>query len=66
MADGNLVEQSILKIDTWLKATKTKEYRLGLLACANPRAVERVRGGGGTVKALSQILDFIDANPDGV
>lgn len=57
------MEQAVQKIDAWLKATDTKDYRLGLLACANPRAVERIRRGTATVQALRDVLDYIDRNP---
>lgn len=63
MSEGNLVAQAVDKIDKWLKHTGMAESRLGLLACANARAVERVRNGSGSVATLQAILDYIDAHP---
>ena len=63
MSEGNLVAQALDKIDKWLKQTGMAESRLGLLACANARAVERVRGGTGSVATLQAILEYIEAHP---
>jgi hypothetical protein len=51
------------KIDDWLKASGMPESRLGLLACANARAVERVRAGTGSVDTLRALLDYVAKNP---
>lgn len=59
----NPVDIAVDKIDGWLKATNTPEYRLGLMACANARAVQRVREGTATVSTLKAILAYIEANP---
>lgn len=59
MNERNLVDDALQKIDAWLEKTGTPEYRLGLMACANPRAVERVRAGTARVDSLRQILDYI-------
>lgn len=53
----------VAKIEAWLKVTKMAESRLGLLACANPRAVERIRNGGATLNTLRQVMDYIAAHP---
>lgn len=50
-------------IDRWLKKTGVPEARLGLLAAANPRAVERIRSGTATVDTLNAVLRYIKANP---
>lgn len=63
MRDENPVDREIRKIDEWLKATGMKESRLGLLACANPRAVERVRNGTGSVDSLRALVEYIARNP---
>lgn len=63
MSEGNLVAQALDKIDRWLKQTGMAESRLGLLACANARAVERVRAGTGSVATLQAIIDYIDKHP---
>jgi hypothetical protein len=59
----NPVDKQIARIDAYLKATGMKDSRLGLLACANARAVERVRNGTGSVESLRQLIDYIDAHP---
>ena len=55
----NPVDEAIKEIDAFLKVSKMKEYRLGLLACANPRAVERVRSGKASVETLRAIIDYV-------
>ena len=50
-------------IDKWLKKTGIPEARLGLLSCANPRAVERIRAGTARVETLSDVLNYIRKNP---
>lgn len=57
------MDKEISKIEAWLAATGMKESRLGLLACANARAVERVRNGSGSVESLRSIIDYIARNP---
>lgn len=61
--DENPVDREIRKIDDWLKVSGMTESRLGLLACANPRAVERVRNGTGSVDTLRALVDYIRRNP---
>jgi hypothetical protein len=63
LMDENPVDREIAKIEAWLKASGMKESRLGLLACANARAVERVRNGSGSVESLRSIIDYITRNP---
>lgn len=63
MTEDNPVDREIKKIDDWLKASGMKESRLGLLACANPRAVERVRNGSGSVDSLRALIDYISLHP---
>ena len=63
MQEGNLVAMALDKIDKWLKATGMSESRLGLLSCANARAVDRVRNGSGSVSTLQAILEYIEKNP---
>lgn len=59
----NPVDEQLKQIDKWLADTGMAESRLGLLACANARAVERVRNGTARVDSLRQILDYILQNP---
>lgn len=61
--DENPVDREIKKIEAWLAATGMKESRLGLLACANPRAVERVRNGTGSVDSLRALIEYIRLHP---
>jgi len=63
MTEQNLVAVALDKIDKWLKTSGIPESRLGLLACANARAVERVRNGSGSVATLQAILEYIEKNP---
>ena len=63
MQEGNLVAVALDKIDKWLKSSGMSESRLGLLSCANARAVERVRNGSGSVATLRAILEYIEAHP---
>ena len=63
MQEGNLVAQALDKIDKWLKVTGMSESRLGLLSCANARAVERVRNGSGSVATLQAVLAYIEEHP---
>lgn len=51
------------RIEAWLKATGMPESRLGLLACANPRAVSRIRNGSARVATLRLVLGYIEAHP---
>lgn len=59
----NPVDREISKIDDWLKESGMAESRLGQLACANARAVERIRNGTARVESLRQVLDYIALNP---
>lgn len=61
--ETNLVDEALRRLETWLKASKMSESRLGQLACANARAVERVRAGTGSVASLRALLAYIDQNP---
>lgn len=56
------MDVGIERIDAYLKQSGMKESRLGLLACANARAVQRVRDGSASVETLRQLLDYIDRN----
>lgn len=53
------------EIEDWLGKTGMKPSRLGSLSCANPRAVEGIRSGNGTIKNLNRVLLYIRTNPDG-
>ena len=53
------------EIDAWLAKTKTAVSRLGMLAAANPKAVERIRDGTARVETLNRVLAYIRANPKG-
>lgn len=57
------VSRALKQMEDWLKATGMTPSRLGLLACANARAVDRVRAGSGSVASLEAILAYIEAHP---
>ncbi len=57
------MEKELATIDAWLEATGTAQSRLGLLACANPRAIERIRSGTASVRNLYLVLEHIKRNP---
>ena len=63
MQDENLVATALDKIDRWLKATGTKDYKLGSLACANVRAVPRIRDKSASIETLEAVLRYIDDHP---
>lgn len=63
MAEQNLVAVALDRIDKWLKATGIPASRLGLLACANARAVERVRNKTASIETLESLLEYIEKNP---
>ena len=57
------MEKEIAQIDTWLAATGMLESRLGALACANVRVVERIRNGSASMRSLYFVLTYIKQNP---
>lgn len=59
------MDREIAKIEAYLKTSGMKESRLGLLACANARAVERIRNGSGSVESLRAVIQYISQNPVG-
>jgi hypothetical protein len=61
--ERSIVDVSVDKIEKWLKQSGMKESRLGLLACANPRAIQRVRDKTATLQTLEAILAYIERNP---
>lgn len=63
MTDENPVDREIKKIEAWLAKSGMTESRLGLLACANARAIERVRDGTARIETLRALLAYIAANP---
>jgi hypothetical protein len=50
-------------IEQWLAKTGTSEGRLGLLACANAKAVERIRTGTARIETLTAVLSYIRSHP---
>ena len=59
------MDEQIAEIDRWLAATSVKPSRLGLLAAANPRAVDRIKDGSARVETLTAVLKYIRENPSG-
>ena len=50
-------------IDKWLKKSGVPEWKLGMLAAANAKAVERIRSGTARVETLNDVLNYIRKNP---
>lgn len=63
MTEPSLVAVAIEKIDRWLKATGMAESRLGMLACANTRAIKRVRDKTASLETLEAVLAYIQDHP---
>lgn len=63
MTDENPVDREIKRIEAYLAKSGMPESRLGLLACANARAIERVRNGSASIETLRAVLNYIAANP---
>lgn len=63
MTNENPVNEEIKRIERWLSEADMPESRLGLLACANARAVERIRNGTGSIATLRSVIDYISRNP---
>ena len=57
------MDREIKRIEAWLAKSGMAESTLGLLACANARAVERVRAGSGSVQSLRRLIKYISENP---
>lgn len=55
----NLVSQYLHEIESFISETGMNESRFGLLTCANPRALDRVRDGSARLRTLQQMLDFV-------
>lgn len=63
MMDENPVDREIKRIEAYLAKSRISASRLGLLACANARAVERIKNGSASIETLRAVLDYISANP---
>lgn len=50
-------------IDQWLKRTGVPEWKLGMLAAANAKAIGRIRNGTARVETLNDVLSYIRRNP---
>lgn len=59
----NVMNDSIKKIDGWLKKTGMSESRLGLLSAANSAAVKAIRRGTARVVTLQAVLQYIEDHP---
>lgn len=55
----------IKAIEAWLKRSDMSESRLGVLACDNARAVQRIRDGTATLATYWAVEAYIKANPAG-
>jgi hypothetical protein len=63
MSDESIVDREIKKIDAWLSKADMPESRLGMLACANQRAVDRIRKKKASLETFQAVLDYIKKNP---
>ena len=59
--ERDIVTEAIEAIDDFIRQSGMKESRLGLLSCANPRAIERIRNGRASVETLRAVLAYIAA-----
>jgi hypothetical protein len=57
------MEANVKDIDKWLRDSGMAESRLGLLACANARAIERIRNGSASIDTLNKVIAYIRKNP---
>ena len=57
------IETLLAEAETWLKRSGMPKSRLGLLACANSRAVDRMRDRTASVKTLEATISYIRAHP---
>jgi hypothetical protein len=55
--------ETIDEIEHWLERSGMNEARLGLLATANARAIQRIRDGSAQISTLRNVLKYIRANP---
>lgn len=53
------MDGALREIEAFLRRTGMKASRLGLLACANPRAVERARDGSARVETLRALVEYV-------
>lgn len=59
------IDELLAEIDRWLKRTKMKASRLGMLSAGNPRAVARIKDETGRIHTLRGVLRYIRSNPHG-
>lgn len=63
MSDESVVDREIKKIDAWLEKADIPESRLGMLACANQRAIERIRNKKASIETFEAVMEYIRKNP---
>lgn len=63
--ETNELAHLILRIDAWQEKTGIMDYRLGLHACANGKALDQVRAGNPAYIYVKQLKAYLDAFPDG-
>ena len=59
---GDAEIPQIAEIERWLKRSRISENRLGLLAAANPRAIERIRDETARISTLRAVIRYIRRN----
>ncbi len=57
------MDPDIVKIDQWLDAVGAPFSRLGLLACANPHAVDRIKKGTASISTYKAVMRYIETHP---
>lgn len=56
------MNSEIADIEKWLVAAGLEESTLGVYACGNPRAVERIRIGSASIDTMRAVLAYIKEN----
>lgn len=54
------LDRALHRIQDFISETDTPKSRLGLLACANQHAVDRIIAGTAQVHTLRQLLEYLD------
>lgn len=54
------LDRALVRIADWLDHDGMTRSRLGLLACANQHAVDRIFTGTAQIHTLRQVLEYLD------
>ena len=58
----NAIDREIRNIELWLDQSGMRPSRLGLLACANSAAIDRMRNGTGSIETLRRLVEYVSAH----